>query len=293
MVFPQYHCIYVHIPKTAGQSINSLLSPGIPNLTAFPTVVNDTGPRRAHLTAREMKEHDPSEWWDTFFKFTVVRNPWDRALSEYNWRRMRKGARVTFESFEDFLRAALKGWEFELDDARHLMLQKDFILSDTQECLVDFVGRYETLQADLESVAGRVGLTIDDFPVKNRSRSPLESISNQYTRETRHLVETLWGADIEFFGYEFPGDLSASVPGHTFAEPVPPNPSSVSAPHLPNIVHGKPRKRPDRRLAKLESRLEKLVAENKELRRKATEIEEKKGRSISRRVRKWFRKFSS
>ena len=113
MVFKQHRCIQIHVPKTAGQAISALLSPGIHNVEAFPFEKAGIGRNSTHITASEMRDHDPSGLWDSHFKFAFFRNPWDRVASEFLWRQARREVRVSFDSLEEFLRAAIDGWEFE------------------------------------------------------------------------------------------------------------------------------------------------------------------------------------
>ena len=58
--------VFIHINKTAGVSIGKAL-----------------GLEKQHLTAREYKNSLGNRRWDKMFKFTIVRNPWDKVVSHY------------------------------------------------------------------------------------------------------------------------------------------------------------------------------------------------------------------
>jgi len=74
------------------------------------------------------------------------------------------------------------------------------VLSESGDMLVDFVGRYETLAEDFDAVCDRIGIECA-LPHINRSRHG--DFREYYTPETRALVEEVYKADIELFGYRF------------------------------------------------------------------------------------------
>ena len=80
MIYDKYKCIHIHIPKTAGTSITKALH-------GKDFVLFDTNKKiwRQHATALETREHYGKEKWDSYFKFSIVRNPFDRLVSAYNW----------------------------------------------------------------------------------------------------------------------------------------------------------------------------------------------------------------
>lgn len=67
--------IFVHIPKNAGTSITNN------KLAEFSN--------GGHFTAEEIKQRHPKKW-EEYFKFAVIRNPWDRVVSNYEYARMEK-----------------------------------------------------------------------------------------------------------------------------------------------------------------------------------------------------------
>ena len=73
MISKKLKCIYIHIPKTGGMSIETILGENIKNL---------------HQQSIKIKHGTPFEWdypkyWKDFYTFTFVRNPWDRVVSSY------------------------------------------------------------------------------------------------------------------------------------------------------------------------------------------------------------------
>ncbi len=132
----------------------------------------------------------PKKLWRRYFKFSYVRNPWKRAISEYLWQRGHKDIRVAFDDFESFLAAALDRRTFQNADARHLLPQKDFVVFDTNGLLVDFLRCIENFGTDMETVCERTGIFFQNFPHINNSDAP-KSIHEFYKPETRKLIERL------------------------------------------------------------------------------------------------------
>jgi len=70
--FAVHKCIFVHIPKNAGTSVEELL------------IGCESAPRSQHFTCRELKSQNP-ELYSSLFRFCIVRNPYDRLISAYEY----------------------------------------------------------------------------------------------------------------------------------------------------------------------------------------------------------------
>jgi hypothetical protein len=74
MILPDKKIIFIHIPRTGGSSVEKYFN--------F-KFSSDWKPKTAqHLTLEEYSNHYDL---DKYFKFTIVRNPWDRLISWYLW----------------------------------------------------------------------------------------------------------------------------------------------------------------------------------------------------------------
>jgi hypothetical protein len=203
--------IFIHVYRAAGQSISKALEPYsfVPRrspLTRVPVVRRLTKRQlytlrwhnHGHIKARELKAALPPKTFETFFKFAFVRNPWDWQVSIYHYVLQRpdhpdhKFFSKSFPTFDDYL-----DWRVHSKGAE---LQTDYLLSESGELLVDFVGRFETLAEDYDTVCKRVGID-NHLPHINASRH--RHFSHYYTPETRALVEEVYRPDIDLFGYEF------------------------------------------------------------------------------------------
>ncbi|MFO8053169.1 MAG: sulfotransferase family 2 domain-containing protein [Candidatus Omnitrophota bacterium] len=68
-----YKFIFLHIPKTAGSSVAATLKRNLNKNDLL--LCPHTKAVRLKLTAKDK--------WKDYFKFTFVRNPWDRMVSAY------------------------------------------------------------------------------------------------------------------------------------------------------------------------------------------------------------------
>lgn len=219
--------IFVHVPKTAGTSIKRYLagydlkrnSWPVPDCQSDPTDSKEILHLYSHLTTADLrnalKKHDSTISSSGFFQFAFVRNPWDRVLSAFFY--LSQGGSG---SFKDLKRAwELKAFNmsfksFVKDGLCHLIEKMPHFLPQyywTHKLLgevpLDFIGRYENLQNDLESVMAiiRPGQIFgrDQFPWLRRSRSSHEHYSSYYDDETKDRVADFYREDIRLLGYEF------------------------------------------------------------------------------------------
>lgn len=83
----RYKTIFVHIPKTGGTSIEDMLdirydraNPANNLFNVRPTI---DAPAYQHYLPTEIEAATDGASKDTFFRFTIVREPWDRFQSAY------------------------------------------------------------------------------------------------------------------------------------------------------------------------------------------------------------------
>jgi hypothetical protein len=236
MLCHEYRFIFVHIPKTAGQSIETyflnLMGLSWENRSSFLLRPNHDPrcgpPALAHLRIVEYMDlgYVSPKIFNTYFKFAFVRNPWDRMVSEYKYRWLGKGIK-----FKDFLfnHFPQPGWN---DHYIHIMPQYSFLCDNAGNIAVDFIGQYERLQSDFNEVCNNTGVLPGRLPLVNRSSDHRNKIlpaginriakmlfpfrngtvatksanyTEYYDNESKDYVAELYRQDIEIFGYRFEG----------------------------------------------------------------------------------------
>lgn len=139
--------------------------------------------------------------FDEYFKFSVVRNPFDKMVSAY-----KHGAWGVIdqrkESFEDFILSLLPGGKREIKDLSDRGLNH-FVpwtsLFDINR--TDFIMRLESLNKDIKFVVRKIRLPAN-LEKHNISRKD-NNYRSYYNRETREIVSELYKKDLEVFGYRF------------------------------------------------------------------------------------------
>lgn len=191
--FDKHQALFIHVPKSAGRSI-------VRGLFDVKSV-----------------EHAPAQWYqrldrekfDRYFKFTFVRNPWDRAVSAYTY--LEKGGSAaseedrhwsrfvaSFDSFDDFVCR----WMTADNIMRNALFtpQTLFLQDEYGQVAMDFVGRFESLTGDFNSVAKRLGVE-STLPHINQSRE--RPYQDFYSDRSKEIITRLYADDITNFHYSF------------------------------------------------------------------------------------------
>jgi len=82
----------------------------------------------------------------------------------------------------------------------HVKPQFLYILSDELRPLVDYVARYENLEADWQHICARLGVNAA-LPIRMKSHH--RPYQEYYSDETRIMVAQMYAQDAKSFGYEF------------------------------------------------------------------------------------------
>ena len=154
-----------------------------------------------HATASDVRRVLGEHVWDSYYCFTVERNPWDRAVSRYWWD-CGKGRRSDLSQappLSDYLRHLADEKPFKLSNWEHYAID--------EHILVDRVLLFENLQADLDDLRGRLmlpaSLSLPRSRAKGTSRPPSQNYRDVLSRQDRDLISRVRAREIEAFGYEF------------------------------------------------------------------------------------------
>ena len=218
MISDIYKCIFIHIPKTAGTSIEQSLGHfkelkrGVqdhrPISDIEPLTFHDfmKSALRPELSASKKiikkvisdNRSDIKSKYDAYFKFTFVRNSWSRVFSWYknvmrdDHHKKRFGVSDSC-SFKDFVNNHLDQFE--------LKTQLYWITNKKGEIPMDFIGRFENLEKDFSYVA-------DVLKIANKNLPKLvvgdgQHYSQFYDAEMKDIVFKRYRDEISFFNFEY------------------------------------------------------------------------------------------
>jgi hypothetical protein len=204
MISHELKCIFVHIPRIAGTSIEKALV----NKNWW-SIDRST----KHIFASQAKEIY-KEYWDDYFKFSFVRNPYDRCVSLLKFAEFYYGvkdsSKLTSKHLEGYKN--LFGYPistevdyrfYKLEDiksAKHLPNQ---VYGNYLDEELDFVGKFENLEHDFRVVCEQLGTKNSSLPKVASFGSRVKEYQGYYSQETKELVESLYKNDIEKYDYEF------------------------------------------------------------------------------------------
>ena len=231
MISKKHKCVFLHVPKTAGQSVervflrlNGLTWENRAPLLLKKNVGIEGAPERlSHLTAPQYVDLGfmQQDEFDSFYKFAFVRNPWDRVYSMYKYLNYKP-----FMSFDQFVER-LPIWQRK--NPMFFGNQVDYV-SIKGKNIANRLGRFETLQDDFNLVCQDLGLPLTELPHINKVQQPkrkklIKEVLQQpmlllyamsktsepmaknymaaYSESSKSFVRAFYKADIETFNYTF------------------------------------------------------------------------------------------
>ncbi|WP_158272382.1 sulfotransferase family 2 domain-containing protein [Rhodovulum kholense] len=190
--------IFVHVPKVAGTSVK----------TEF-----YGKPGGGHRRIIEFAAHDP-ERTDAFFKFSFVRNPWDRLLSAHAYltdgskatgrdRRFANEVLALHPGFENFVLALEDpGFRRRVMAYDHFRTQAYWLcMPGARDHAMDFLGRFERFDEDMEALRHRLDRASRPAGRTRPSKHP--PYRDAYSVRMRDIAGDIYARDVTLFGYAF------------------------------------------------------------------------------------------
>lgn len=192
--------IFIHVPKNAGTAVLSLAS------------FDFDGVKDSHKPASMFRYSYP-DLWQEYRKFAIVRNPWDRVVSNFEYAKMEKShwhsgdSTTVYGLHPDYLTLKDKSFEEAVDllvespeSLKHpgWWPQTYFICDEDGSLLVDKFFYQDKLDEDSEFNSIFPGVR----KINTSTRKSL-NYKDYYSLKTFHKVYSYYKTDIDFLNFEY------------------------------------------------------------------------------------------
>jgi hypothetical protein len=190
--FDNYRCIFVHIPKCAGIAVSKSL----------------LGKPVGHLSALDYRIIFGKKDFNSYYKFTFVRNPFSRLVSAYEF--MQNGGygepdkdivaiAKRYSTFQDFVLNYLT--PHKAKRIRHFRPQHFFVCDSSNNIMVDFVGRFESIEQDYENIRHKINIGNSLIKINATNGRRLSLDANYENPLVLNKVIEIYYKDFEIFSY--------------------------------------------------------------------------------------------
>jgi hypothetical protein len=196
--------IFIHIPKNSGTEMSKAITSKYTNASLLDSVVIDgknIGIDKMHLYTEVIGEFIPKNKLDNYFKFCIVRNPYNKLYSAWNFIKDRHG----YENVNDFVKYKLTnefihGKELIPLDARvHYRPQHTFVYDCIDNKQVDFIIKYENLNNDINQLNNEFHLEI---PLYGNDLTCKKDYTYFFNKESIEKINKLYEKDFLMFDYK-------------------------------------------------------------------------------------------
>jgi len=192
LVSHKHKFVTIDVPKTGTTSINNALCSFMNTNDVTIGLSVDMGMR--HSTYKECITKFPN--CKNYFSFAFVRNPWERLLSFYCFKKQKK-IKVKIDnnlSFKQYLKSSYFLSSFKDGACNQYLYLEGFNA-------FSFIGRFENIQNDFNIVCDKIGIPRQKLSHENKTKH--KHYTEYYDDETKQIVAEKYARDIEYFGYKF------------------------------------------------------------------------------------------
>lgn len=213
MINHEHKIIFIHISKCAGTSIENafgLLNQRV-NIADYNNLYGWSDVDKLflqHATPQQLFDlgYLNEQIWDSYYKFIIVRNPWDRLYSDYVWMLKQIKGYGSFRQFierdGEFKKRLTQRNKYYRGD--HLNQQHDYLMLNGKYIKYDKVLRFENLSTGLKELEKELNLKDGFFSTKKKvAKMKLKHYSLFYNKERLRLLESFFYKDLSHLAYKY------------------------------------------------------------------------------------------
>jgi hypothetical protein len=203
MISHKYKCIFIHIPRTGGSSIEKFIQ-GQDQW--------NINPKEKHLTCSQTKEKY-KEYWDDYFKFSFVRNPYERTVSclnfsDYFGLSLDKNYCIDFSKYKEkfgFPKTIEYDHRFYLKKniTENTKLISNCIYSNILDLSIDRIFKFEELESSVKELRKILSISNQKFPTVQKGSDKLKTLKNQILKQKINIknINELYLEDFKTYKY--------------------------------------------------------------------------------------------
>lgn len=204
-IVKELKCFFIHIPRTGGHTIDAVL-----------------GHRRNKKLDKVKRHAQPinyinffPEEWESFYKFTFIRNPWDRFVSAWTRSRGESNYRIKdvkniddnkwfyrnlYIPFNEYVQNNLSNSV----KTGHFIPQSTWLFDDKGRMYpYNYIGRYENFKNCLQKIIDDLQIDFDINNLPRISPSNKRNYIDYYDDRSVEIIRKEYKKEIEYFNYEF------------------------------------------------------------------------------------------
>jgi len=170
---------------------------------------------RTHLKPKQIRHLIGKEKWDQFYKFTITRNPWDRYIFYYYWKKHRLKHLVinkTLYALKHPLHSkAKKNCIKQIKQYNRFTRSQNikkickrfhgFTPDESGKPFCDYYIRFSHLEEDYKHLCEKLNISYEPLP-RYKSKLRKKALPRSYTKKTEKIIGEIFQDEINYFGYK-------------------------------------------------------------------------------------------
>jgi hypothetical protein len=151
------------------------------------------------MSAKQISDLVGPDIWSQYYKFTIIRNPFDKLISGFYFKLHRQvlkdvDGNSEIEQFRNWIKMG------------GAIIDRDKYLINGEEC-IDYFIRFENLHEGIEHVCNHLSISFNPSSIpqfKKGIRNQKIRIEDYFDKDTTQIIQNKYAWELERFGYDLP-----------------------------------------------------------------------------------------